>query len=836
MKKILVCLLTALIASGMFAATAPADTLPAIHVCKGKEKRPNYWYVGAGYSVPFMFGDMSSLTAKRDFWGNKLSLKGGYRFSSLFGLEMGVSAGRMRGFSPRSSEKFRLGTENAMTYYPYTILGGKDNYQPAPDNAGVWENQGNNIYIKSIPYSQIYSESCYWETSLQAVFNFNRLFTRIPEGREQPVSLLVKPGIYLQKFHAQACSLDGHDEVAPQQRPLSIGLGGDLALHFALTQELALELNSGLVWVSKREFDGIRTVRRSHDDFIWQNGVSLIWKFRRNASRPCRMTPMPDMLSGLAGETEVLPFSDGDFAFSYLTPDLSVRKERSISRQAHLYFVVSRWDIRPELGDNLEELGKITTAFRELADDEDISISSISIDGYASPGGPHDFNILHDGTSYEIPLLGINFKLNPGNLSLKDRNGLDSLLLFNREGQTMDVPYICSPNVERIEAMLPAGWSMWADISPTDSTKRIIHLTAPQLMDLDRSQFEGGATFIAFDQKGAAVTQFIKLKLKKYMYISFFYNPLNSVETNRPTSPLNSIGFSDRERLHLRLYSLEGKDLQLYGAFDAGNVARGQDPLESVLHQYPSLVFNKNEKDVEKMFKGVGAVFNSDSLDLQLKGGEDKPQSIRYCNPEWEPVNPRKWILKPVPHETYMAQFSFEMNNGSNNETMRLKRASAEWYIDVAKASELFGFKDNKDAFDYTKMVIRLSMQAVYLYSDFTATTSGYTEARPNTMSYDKEKDVLTCRFCTLGSTSSQFEVFFYYDGVGKKTFKTNLGRLVLPDMRMSLFLNQGVERQGYTYMNASLLYDAANERTTISETRYGLKDFDASQDLPFNP
>ena len=443
---------------------------------------------------------------------------------------------------------------------------------------------------------------------------------------------------------------------------------------------------------------------------------------------------------------------------------------------------------------------------------------------------------LHDGTSYEIPLLGINFKLNPGNLSLKDRNGLDSLLLFNREGQTMDVPYICSPNVERIEAMLPAGWSMRADISPTDSTKRIIHLTAPQLMDLDRSQFEGGATFIAFDQKGASVTQFIKLKLKKYMYINFFYNPLNTVETNRPTSPLNSIGFSDRERLHLRLYSLEGKDLQLYGAFDAGNVARGQDPLESVLHQYPSLVFNKNEKDVEKMFKGVGAVFNSDSLDLQLKDGEDKPQNIRYCNPEWEPVNPRKWILKPVPHETYMAQFSFEMNNGSNNETMRLKRASAEWYIDVAKASELFGFKDNKDAFDYTKMVIRLSMQAVYLYSDFTATTSGYTEARPNTMSYDKEKDVLTCRFCTLGSTSSQFEVFFYYDGVGKKTFKTNLGRLVAPDMRMSLFLNQGVERQGYTYMNASLLYDAANERTTISETRYGLKDFDASQDLPFNP
>lgn len=121
-----------------------------------------------------------------------------------------------------------------MTYYPYTILGGKDNYQTAPDNAGIWENQGNNVYIKSVPYSQIYSESRYWEVSLQAVFNFNRLFGHVPEGREQPISLLVKPGIYLQKFHAQAHSLSDKSRISPKQRPLSIGLGGDLAVHLHL--------------------------------------------------------------------------------------------------------------------------------------------------------------------------------------------------------------------------------------------------------------------------------------------------------------------------------------------------------------------------------------------------------------------------------------------------------------------------------------------------------------------------------------------------------------------------------------------------------------------------
>lgn len=353
-------------------------------------KHAGHWYMGTGYSVPFMFGDMSSLTERRSFWGNKVSLKGGYSFSSLFGLEIGFSVGRMRGFSPRSAENFRLGTEDAMTYYPYTILGGKDNYQPAPDNVGIWENQGNNIYIKSIPYSQVYSESRYWETSLQAVFNFNRLFVHVQEGRETFVSLLMKPGVYLQKFYAQAHSVGNKRRVAPEQHPLSIGLGGDIAIHFALTQKLGLEVSSGLVWVSKRGFDGIRTIRRSHDDFIWQNGVSLFWKFNRKAPKSCYMPSVKEItpITTIAAN----PFSNENFAFDYIVPDLNVRKERSVSRQAHIHFPVSRWDILPELGDNLEELGKITTAFRELADDSDVSITSISVDGYASPEGPHNFN------------------------------------------------------------------------------------------------------------------------------------------------------------------------------------------------------------------------------------------------------------------------------------------------------------------------------------------------------------------------------------------------------------------------------------------------------------
>lgn len=441
---------------------------------------------------------------------------------------------------------------------------------------------------------------------------------------------------------------------------------------------------------------------------------------------------------------------------------------------------------------------------------------------------------LHDGSSYQIPLLGILFKLNPGDLTLKDENGLDTLLLFTREGQTIDVPYISSDNVERIESMLPAGWNATADISPTDSTKRVIHITSPKLIDLDRAQFEGGASFIAFDQKGAALTQYLKLKLKKYLYLNFFYNPLTTVETNRPTSPLNMFTFSDRERLILSLYSLESKTFTISSRYFAG--AGYKDNLKSILMEYPSLIFNKKEDDVEKMYKGVVAIINTDSLDLLADSKSDTPKTIRLSTPEWEPVNPKQWILKPIPWDSYLAQFSFEMNNGSNVEAARVHRAAARWTINIAKAAELFNVP--KDEFDYNKMVIRLSQQAVELFSDFTTSNRGYTEARSNTMTYDKEKDVLVCDFCSLGATSSQWSIFFYYDGVGKKSFDVSraYGMMVKPDMHAELFLNQTIEVQRQEWKNALRVYDATSDRSQIGDNANGIRDFNTNTDLPFNP
>ena len=62
---------------------------------------------------------------------------------------------------------------------------------------------------------------------------------------------------------------------------------------------------------------------------------------------------------------------------------------------------------------------------------------------------------LHDGTSYNIPLLGINFKLKPGNLALKDHNGVDSIIVFLREGHSLFIGFaIANLSGEKKEFLL----------------------------------------------------------------------------------------------------------------------------------------------------------------------------------------------------------------------------------------------------------------------------------------------------------------------------------------------------------------------------------------------
>ena len=66
--------------------------------------------------------------------------------------------------------------------------------------------------------------------------------------------------------------------------------------------------------------------------------------------------------------------------------------------------------------------------------------------------------------------------------------------------------------------------------------------------------------------------------------------------------------------------------------------------------------------------------------------------------------------MRPVPYDTYIVQYSYSLNNGSNNELIRIRRAATKYKVHLFKASEFLGI--DKDDFDYKKDTILLNPQS----------------------------------------------------------------------------------------------------------------------------
>lgn len=76
----------------------------------------------------------------------------------------------------------------------------------------------------------------------------------------------------------------------------------------------------------------------------------------------------------------------------YLRPEREVVKIREISGSAFIDFPVSRTEIRPTYRNNTVELAKITGTIDSVKNDNDITIKSIAIKGFASPESPYSNN------------------------------------------------------------------------------------------------------------------------------------------------------------------------------------------------------------------------------------------------------------------------------------------------------------------------------------------------------------------------------------------------------------------------------------------------------------
>lgn len=106
---------------------------------------------------------------------------------------------------------------------------------------------------------------------------------------------------------------------------------------------------------------------------------------------PPRTIAISTLINKVQPEAQIEPYQINP-TLAYVIPQLETIKHREMTGEAFLDFVVDKTDIRPNYMNNPQELKKITDMITKVKADKDITVSSISVIGYASPEGSIENN------------------------------------------------------------------------------------------------------------------------------------------------------------------------------------------------------------------------------------------------------------------------------------------------------------------------------------------------------------------------------------------------------------------------------------------------------------
>lgn len=117
----------------------------------------------------------------------------------------------------------------------------------------------------------------------------------------------------------------------------------------------------------------------------WMNGSQLLL---HQSDYGCCNKVVQEQFSQLTSFKEIV-FSP---KFVYVRPATEMVKTRSLSGSAFIDYVVNKTVIHPDYRNNRTELAKIQATIDSVKNDKDITITSVSIKGFASPEGSYRNN------------------------------------------------------------------------------------------------------------------------------------------------------------------------------------------------------------------------------------------------------------------------------------------------------------------------------------------------------------------------------------------------------------------------------------------------------------
>lgn len=119
----------------------------------------------------------------------------------------------------------------------------------------------------------------------------------------------------------------------------------------------------------------------------WMNGSELQVKMTDYGCAGCE--------KGYSETDALASYRHVDYVptFYFMEATGNVEKTAELSGRAYVEFKVNKTDILPDYKNNSKELGKIFATIDSVKNDNDITVTSISIKGTASPDGPYENNV-----------------------------------------------------------------------------------------------------------------------------------------------------------------------------------------------------------------------------------------------------------------------------------------------------------------------------------------------------------------------------------------------------------------------------------------------------------
>jgi len=221
------------------------------------------WYVGVKGGMPFGIGTFSSFGADKTRIGWNAGLYGGYHFNNVFSLEASASFGKL-GMSARDCcADYWLGSDGERYLVPVAGMSG-------------WN------------YSDLYSRVNLQRYGLHLNIN---LLGLLPSTAESRWSANLSPAVYSVISKTSIKTISGDKEALKGNNTWHLGFGGDFSVGYRMTDNLSVNVYSGITHLTGKRMDAIPKYRHKNN-FVWESGLKIGWTFGKSKKQTPKVPPV----------------------------------------------------------------------------------------------------------------------------------------------------------------------------------------------------------------------------------------------------------------------------------------------------------------------------------------------------------------------------------------------------------------------------------------------------------------------------------------------------------------------------------------------------------------